>query len=135
MPLVYGYYIEGVLFPDIESLVCGHLRARLASPPPIGVRVPQTRPPEFIRVLRTGGVKETLISEAAQITVEAWAQTEQRASLLLSTCRAILNAADDTLFGVREFSGPANLPDPTTAQIRYTMSFQVRARGAAINVA
>ena len=139
---------EAVLFRDVEALVCTFLAKHLSAvfpgvnvfpgqlfpgAPQIGVRVPTTRPAEFIRAMRTGGPKETLVSEAAQITVEAWAQSEQRASLLLSQCRALLNAADETIYGVREFSGPANLPDPLSAQIRYTMSFQVRSRGTVIS--
>lgn len=124
---------EAVLFRDVEALVCAFLRKPLLGSIQIGIRVPTPRPLEFIRVLRTGGPKETLISEAAQITVEAWAQSEQRASLLLSQCRALLNAADETIYGVHEFSGPANLPDPLSAQFRYTQSFQVRARGTVIN--
>ncbi|MDN4645360.1 hypothetical protein [Arthrobacter sp. PsM3] len=125
---------EGVKFPDVPQLVCNYLRKPLLTGIPIGTKVPPTRPPEFIRVLRTGGTKETVRSEAAQITIEAWAQDEARAADLLSTARAILNAADGQLFGVREFGGPANLPDPTTAQIRFTMSFQIRARGTAVTV-
>lgn len=139
---------EAVLFRDVEQLVCTFLRLRLSAvfpgvdvfpgalypgAPQIGVRVPTKRPNEFVRVLRTGGPKETLISEAAQITVEAWAQDEATASLLLSQCRALLNAADETIYGVREFSGPANLPDPLSSNIRYTMSFQIRARGTVIS--
>ena len=139
---------EAVLFRDVEDLVCTFLRARLSAAfpgldvfpgqlfpgaPQIGIRVPTARPDEFIRILRTGGPKETLVSEAAQITVEAWAKSEARSSLLLSQCRALLNAADETIYGVREFSGPANLPDPLSAQLRYTMSFQVRARGTVIS--
>jgi len=126
---------EGVKFIDVPAAVCSTLRASpLLTGLYVGTTVPATRPSEFFRVLRTGGPKETLKSEAAQITVEAWAGTEARASDLLSTARAILNAADAQLFGVREFSGPANLPDPTTAQIRFTMSFQIRARGTAVTV-
>lgn len=124
---------DAVLFRDVEALVCTFLRKPLLGTIQIGIRVPNPRPLEFIRVLRTGGPKETLVSEAAQITVEAWAQTEDRASLLLSQCRALLNAADETIYGVREFSGPANLPDPLTSQFRYTQSFQVRARGTVIS--
>jgi hypothetical protein len=136
---------EAVLFRDVEALVCNYLRPHfvpgmtvvpgpaLALGMQVGIRIPNPRVPEFIRVLRTGGPKETLVSEAAQITVEAWAQTEYRASQLLSLCRALLNAADETIYGVREFSGPANLPDPLSAQSRYTQSFQVRARGTVIN--
>lgn len=125
---------EGVKFRDIPQLVCDRLRHPLLAGILVGTKVPTNRPPEFIRVLRTGGIKESLISEAAQITIEAWAQDETRASDLLNTARAILNAADGQLFGVREFGGPANLPDPTTAQIRFTMSFQIRARGTAVTV-
>lgn len=124
---------EGVLFPDVELAVCNALRNPLINLP-VGVKVPTTRPAEFVRVLRTGGFAESLRSEAAQITVEAWAQTETRASLILSQCRAVLNRSEGALFGVIEMSGPANLPDPTTAQIRYTMSFQVRARGTSVTV-
>ena len=124
---------EAVLYRDVEALVCTYLRRPLLGTIQIGIRVPSPRPSEFIRVLRTGGPKETLVSEAAQITVEAWAQTEARASLLLSQCRALLNAADETIYGVRELSGPANLPDPLSAQVRYTQSFQVRARGTVIS--
>lgn len=139
---------EAVLFRDIEQLVCTFLGKRLSAvfpglnvfpgqvfpgAPQIGIRVPNPRPSEFIRVMRTGGPKETLVSESAQIVVEAWSQSEQRSSLLLSQCRALLNAADETIFGVREFSGPANLPDPLSSQFRYTQSFQVRARGVVIS--
>jgi len=126
---------EGVKFIDVPAVVCSTLRSSaLLTGLYVGTVVPPTRPAEFIRVMRTGGAKETVRSEAAQITVEAWAGTEARASDLLSTARAILNAADAQLFGVREFSGPANLPDPTTAQIRFTMSFQIRARGTVVTV-
>jgi len=125
---------EAVLFRDVEALVCDYLRHPLLGGIYVGNRVPPTRPSEFIRILRFGGMKETLISEAAIIGVEAWAQSEVRASMLLSQCRALLNAADGTIYGVHEVSGPANLPDPTTAQIRFTMSFQIRARGTAVTV-
>lgn len=125
---------EAVLFPDVELAVCNALRSTALGGLPVGIKVPPVRPAEFIRVLRTGGVTETIRSEAAQITVEAWAQTEFRASAILAICRAILSRSEGALFGAKELSGPINLPDPSTAQIRYTMSFHIRARGAAITV-
>lgn len=125
---------EGVQFRDIPLLVCAYLRKPLLAGIAIVGKIPQARPDEFIRILRTGGVKETLRSEAAQITVEAWAQTEARAFELLNNARALINAADGTLFGAIELGGPANLPDPSSAQIRCTMSFQIRARGTAVTV-
>lgn len=125
---------EGILFPDAEALVCNALRQPLIGDMKIGIRVPNPRPDEFIRVMRTGGPRETLVSEAVQVTVEAWAVTEFRASQILGQCRAILNASDKTLYGARELSGPINLPDPVSSQIRYTMSFQLRVRGQAVNL-
>lgn len=124
---------EAVKFRDVTLLVCAYLRKPLLTGVPVVSEIPPTRPQEFIRVLRTGGPRETLVSEAAQITVEAWAQTKARASELLSNARALLNAADESIYGVREFSGPGDLPDPQTGQARFTMSFQVRARGTVIN--
>lgn len=124
---------ESVEFPDVELAVCAALRHPLIGVPVV-VDVPSTRPAEFIRVMRTGGPRETLKTEAAQITVEGWAASKQRAQFLLNRCRAILNRSEGALFGVVELSGPANLPDPTTAQHRYTMSFQIRAHGAALTV-
>jgi len=44
-----------------------------------------------------------------------------------------LNSADETIYGVRELSEPANLPDHVYDQIRYTQKFQVRARGTVIS--
>ena len=124
---------ESVLFPDVELELCNLLRNPLIGLP-VGNKIPTTRPDEFLRVLRTGGIKETLLTEAAQITVEAWAQTELRASQILNQARAIINRSEGALFGARELSGPANLPDPLSAHIRYTMSFQIRARGQAVTV-
>lgn len=124
---------EIVKFIDAPAAVCAYLRgSSLLAGIYVGTVVPTTRPAEFFRVLRTGGIRETVRSEAAQITVEAWAANESRAYDLLSTARALLNAADSQIYGVREFAGPANLPDPATGSIRYTMTFQIRARGTAV---
>lgn len=125
-----GQIIE---FPDIEAMVIGVLEADLETSRP-GVhasgRVPTPRPKSFVRVMRTGGPKETLISENAMIVVEAWAQSEIDASSILGRCRAVLNSQDGALFGVTEVGGPINLPDPITYQVRYTQLFGVRTRGA-----
>lgn len=99
----------------------------------VGTRIPSPTPgspmpAEFFRVLLAGGPRETLVTDAFRILLEAWAQTEQRASRLLNVGRAILLAQNETLFGVVEYAGPANLPDPTTDRVRYTASLTVRAR-------
>lgn len=121
-----------VVFPDVEALVVTALNAAFATRMS-GVRwstkVPNPRPDEFGRVLRTGGPAETLVTENAQITLEGWALTEARASAILNLGRAIAFEFNGTLFGVTEIGGPINLPDPDSSQYRYTATLGVRARG------
>ncbi|MGN6589503.1 MAG: hypothetical protein ACTHKE_04350 [Sphingomicrobium sp.] len=124
---------EGIQFPDGELAVCNLLRNTLLNVPVVA-DIPATRPPEFVRVIRTGGVRETFRSEAGIFAIEAWAQKKARAVELANKARAILNAADGAVFGVRELAGPAYLPDPESTQIRYTMSVQARTRGSAVTV-
>lgn len=121
-----------IVFPDVELLVVDALNEAFEIAMP-GVewftKVPNPRPTEFGRVIRTGGPVETLVSENAQITLEGWAYSEARAFAILSLGRAIAHEFEGALFGVTEFGGPINLPDPTTAQERYTLTLGVRARG------
>jgi hypothetical protein len=96
-------------------------------------QVPGARPSQWLRVLRTGGVRHTYVSDAAQLTIEAWADTPADAADLAQLARAHLNAivgADAYL--VEELGGPADLPDPESQQHRYTWSALVHLRGAAL---
>lgn len=123
---------------DVEQLVIDALDADFATTyadhengiPPAGTKTPNPRPTWFVRVMRSGGPRETLISENAWVILEAWAGTEQDAIDLLNRARAVLAAQDGPLFGYGESGGPTNLPDPRTDQIRYTALVTVRARGA-----
>lgn len=126
---------ELIVFPDVEQLVIDALHAGLAPHEPTvraSGRVPNPRPAEFYRIMRAGGPAETLVSENATILLEAWAQTQTRASRLLQLARAVLAVQEGFLFGVTEIGGPINLPDPTTEQVRYTQTFGVRARATAL---
>lgn len=119
-----------IIFPDVEAATVGELSAALTIRLPgvgIGTRL---QPGDFIRVTRTGGPKETLISEQAIVLLESYSEDETRAERNLAVARAVLNSQDGLIFGVEEFSGPANLPDPTTSQTRYTQTFGVRVRGS-----
>lgn len=123
--------VEAVLPRDAEQAVRDYLLPYLGGVP-VSSRVPNPRPSTWLRIVRTGGVMETLVSDRAQIAVEAWADNEDDAIDLLNLARAWLLRADGRVFGAVEASGPGNLPDPTTAQIRYTMSIWVRIRGTVI---
>jgi hypothetical protein len=127
---------EWVVLPDVELLVCTALTTALPlvgfGPIHVGTQIPNPRPDSFVRVIRAGGTKESLVSEQAWVIVEAYAPMERDASYLLSICRAILHAQDGPLFGAFEVSGPVNLPDPTTSQVRYTQTLGIRARGNSV---
>jgi hypothetical protein len=115
------------MFIDVEAAVIDALTPAL-DPVQVCTRIPTARPAELVRLFRTGGPRETRVTEAALITVEAWADLQPRALHLLNLARDVLGDLDGALFGVSEYGGPANLPDPTTSQVRYTASFVVRAR-------
>jgi hypothetical protein len=122
---------QPIIFPDAEKTVREYLLQRMPGKK-MATRVPNPRPNEWLRILRTGGARENRFVDRPQITLEGWAQNEDDAARLLNDARAWLNAADGQIFGVEEVGGPANLPDPTTAQIRYTMTLWVRIRGIAL---
>lgn len=129
-----------VVFPDAVAVTLDHLAARLPlhglDPMPTHREIPEPRPVEFVRVLRTGGVQATIISDAAQLTFEAWAATSDRAHDIAQIVRGIVNDRSRRVWAgvqvhkVEEFSGPQDFPDPTSNQQRYTWTAVVRMRGA-----
>lgn len=130
-----------VLFPDAVALTIGYLRDELEAhgwDAEVHSKVPPVRPDEFVLVFRTGGVTVTPVSDGAQLTVEAWAGSGAVAHDLAQMCRALLQQMSGTVvegvavYGVNELSGPADLPDPDSAQARYTFSVVASFRGAAL---
>lgn len=125
---------EGVQFPDAELAMCNLLRNPSLGGLPVVADIPATRPNEFVRVIRTGGPRETLRSEAPILAIEAWAQKKARAVEIANQARAVIDAAQGLIFGAVELAGPAYLPDPQSNQIRYTFTVQVRIRGQVVVV-
>lgn len=134
---------EVIVFPDVEALVAAYLQAELRSRPAyadikVTTKVPKPRPEMFVRVIRTGGVTANLVTDEAVLAVEAWASgttAEADAVALAQLCRGLLHAIDMVdevqFYRPRTASAPANLPDPSSGQVRYTATYAVRARGAA----
>lgn len=124
---------EIVTFPDAEALVVAALNAEFPGRGETDLkahtRVPKERPDEFVRIIGGGGPDETKVSEAAQITIEGWAQTESRAYEICDLARAIVRSQDSEIRGARGFSYPQNLPDPVSDQVRYTSTGDVRVWG------
>jgi hypothetical protein len=128
-----------IMFPDAELVMCDWLRSALLARGynvPVATAVPATRPPSFVRLMRTGGARHTLVSDAAQITVECFAVKESAAANLAAICRALIHSTPGQVpavmvYRVEELGGPQNLPDPSTTQYRYTQTFEVHLRGTA----
>jgi hypothetical protein len=132
---------ERILFPDAAVAVIGALNDQLDdlghAGTPVRSKVPNPRPAKFVTVFRTGGPRVNVVTDAAQLTIEAWASSDHEAHNLAQACRAILGALEGTVaggttvYGVDEFSGPGFLPDPASSQSRYTWSVVVNVRGVA----
>lgn len=132
---------EAILFPDVEDVVATWLGPQLAAagfPVPVGTRVPNPRPTEFVRLLATGGQRLNLVQGAPTLTVEAWAELETRASLLCRTALALIESMAGqvidgvTVYRANDFGLPVNLPDPASAQVRYTSTGSIVLRGSAL---
>lgn len=125
-----------VLFPDTVGAAAAYLNDIMG--PPVVTHVPNPRPDSFITLRRTGGPRETLVSDGAQITVESWGPDDETAHDNAQTARAYLHAVAGTVvedvqfYRVDELAGPVNLPDPESAQSRFTFTVVVGARGTAL---
>jgi hypothetical protein len=137
---------EVIVFPDVEDLTRVELNTRFTATTEYTTvtayagKKPATLPNEFVFVHRTGGPSRNLITDAAQITLEAYSKKSgDRASAILNLARAFLAAAerDGTLNGVplhevTEFSGGYLDPDPDAPTFnRYSATLSLAVRGTA----
>jgi len=121
---------------DAEAEVVTYLNAALADR---GVsarattRVPDSRPPRFVRVALTGSVRRSIAHIDAQITIECWDTDSVGASELTRLVYALMCAMDTGEAHVPQgqsgwVGGPAYLEDPTARVPRYVMTPIVRTR-------
>lgn len=131
-----------ITFPNSAALVLTRLRTVL--PTQIAPSrtdkgfvhdIPNPRPTIFVRVFRTGGPKATLVTDAAQLTIESWAPDADIACTNAELVRAYVNdlpgkvVGGSTFYLVEELSGPAELPDPLSESRRFTWTAIVHTRG------
>lgn len=131
-----------VIFPDSVLLASDELEAGLpalvGAAVPVGNRVPSPRPARFVRVRRQGGTRITVVSEAAQLEVQAWGADQAQAEDLGQACRSVLFAmqgrtvAGVPIYRVEDVGGPAEVPDPLSDQpvSQFSVALLVRAATA-----
>lgn len=130
-----------VAFPDVEAVLVGWLADVLPGygvAQPVSTRVPNPRPTQFIRIQRTGGPRQNVVVDGAQVTYECWDDDSAQAAATARVVRAVVLAAKNTvtpsgalIYGTDEFSGPALLPD-VSEQHRYSWTVRHHLRGVPI---
>lgn len=127
-----------VVFPDAELVAVTAIRAGLTSIDDdtlVTNKVPADRPASFVKVFRTGGARQTMVSDFPEVTVESWAPTDTEAHDRAQLARAYVHAMRGTspagvpVYKVTESGGPVNLPDPDSKSQRYTFTAQISMRG------
>ena len=125
---------DKVRFPHAAKVILDLLNAELPSGvkayPKIPAATTNPKPGKFIVVRVVGGTTETLVTSAPQITIEGYAAADGDAYDLCDLAVAIIRSQDGVIRGARGFGYPQNLPDPTTSQVRYTSTGEVRVWGA-----
>jgi hypothetical protein len=126
-----------VLYPDAVDVAIAWLVTQMG-PNLVVPRVPNPRPASMVLVRRTGGPRLNQVADNAQLTVEAWADSDEDAHDLAQEARGYLFALRGQVvngvacYRVTDVAGPALLPDPASDQPRYTFSVQTAMRGAAL---
>lgn len=128
-----------VIFADAAAIAIALINDRYGSP--VAFRsAPRERPDEFVTVQRTGGVRRTLVSDEAQLTIDTWSQTPEGAHDLMQLVRAYLFSATTPgtttggvpVYRVVEYGGPADFPDLASETPRYRWTVGVHLRAAQI---
>jgi hypothetical protein len=119
-------------WPDVTLLVREWLAANLSGIA-IGTQVPAENIPS-IRVQRVGGPR-TQVLDVARVLIECRHSTEGYAYAVVADVRDLMRRIpgshdEGVVSGVEEIGGPAYLPDPVTAQPRYTLTCLVHVKPA-----
>ena len=130
---------EVLVTPDVELAAVTFLRAGLgALADKVATKVPATMPAKMVRVSLTGGTRQNVAADTAQLTVECWAADEPSASLLARTAQALMFSAAWTTAGgvfvrrVDSVGGVQFFPDPGTSKSRYQFTVRWHVRPVSI---
>jgi hypothetical protein len=120
-------------FVDIEAelrtwFIAGGMTAKISTRKPDGDKAVA-----WLQIARIGGPVSTLVTEAPQLEISGWGDTDELALNTLNQGRRLLLpaaiTADAPFIWADEFGGPVNLPDPTLPeQSRYTANWTLWTR-------
>lgn len=132
---------EVLIFPDAGEMAIAVLKAAFTAhsiSSGVGSKVPHPLTGTFVQVTRSGGLVTQRVIDKAQLTFEAYADTEGTAHDTIQFCRGVMHAMEGTqqgsikVSGVTEIVGPLDLPDTITNKPRFQMVLQIGVRGVAL---
>lgn len=125
-----------IVAPDVEAFLVGYLGDALGVP--VTTRVPEDRPPRFVRLERLGGTRRDIIRDSALVVFEAWAETFPDAFDLANPARGHVYALPYldvalNVYRVTEAGGLARSTDPRSGSPRYIFSTLIDSRGVPLS--
>lgn len=135
-----------VVFPDAVEIVRAYLDAELpasghseATGAVVDVREPNPWPADVpvIRVRRSGGIDDRIVTDNPRIDLIVWHTRESLAAQLAELCRGLLRGlpgthAAGTVHRVATFAGPVSAFDEDREQPRYLLTVELGTRGTAL---
>lgn len=126
-----------ILFPDAELVLTGAFRGALASHGGadvfVGREVPSQRRSRMLILNRDGGAASG-VRDVARMRFRVWADTDQAATDLARLALALapsLSAWDDRILRANILSGPYEVADESTQDLRYAL-VEFHLRGEAL---
>jgi hypothetical protein len=124
---------------SIEQILDAFTHSTEVSGLPVGTRIAVDDSgrtmPEFIRLMASNEQSETLKTTSWTITLEGWAQSETRASKILSLACAALAESEGLLYGASIFGGAGNDPHPDYPNMsRYSALVGIKSRNSIENI-
>lgn len=131
---------ELIITGDVEGAAVAFLRTGLNSlgkSATVATKVPTAMPDSMVRVSLTGGLRENMVTDRPQLTVECWSSSTVTASDLARTCHGLMHSAAGFTVGTiwvrraEDIGGVQFFPDPDTAKARYQFTVRWFVRGTA----
>ena len=104
----------------VEQATVAYLAGPLALP--VGTRIPEPRPAQFLRVTRAGGNRRNLVQSNVRLLVECWGATDALAWDACERSWQLMDALESTptmTVARVTLADPVNYPDSLSGSPRY----------------